>query len=379
MLLHYVYINNVNEFKGYFGYVDGVLRYVGGEKLTIRDNDSDFWCVYEAEEQLSRFGYPKSDIYAMWYKDPTVDDLAGELVQFIGDRDALEMVRIARERGSVELYVVHESQNNDEGFPEIGYIDVGGDGGGDEVVAGDEAVNAGGDGEGGQNGENEGVVAADNAEGGVDVEVGVAEDASAPNDGVEAVVAEEASAPNAGNVGAGLGESLNEVKNEKAMDGLNGVEQDDHSEGTTEHEEYVPSDVPSESAEDLHFTDSEEDFDLGDEFFRNDLGAGSSGVGNRGKRVANDEFSDGGDESEELENGHAIGGGGDNSDDDGRKVFPVHKEVPKMANYLRQVGTVYASREEFKDAIASHAVCTQRGITFHKCDRKLVLLNGPST
>ncbi|MED6138896.1 hypothetical protein PIB30_078823 [Stylosanthes scabra] len=35
--------------KGHFGYVDGVMRYVGGEVLLIEDNDSDFWCVFVAE------------------------------------------------------------------------------------------------------------------------------------------------------------------------------------------------------------------------------------------------------------------------------------------------------------------------------------------
>ncbi|MED6116072.1 hypothetical protein PIB30_096653 [Stylosanthes scabra] len=361
------------------------MRYVGGEKLTIEDNDSDFWCVFVAEEQLSRFCYPKSDIYAMWYKDPTVDDLAGGLVQFIGDRDALEMVRITLERGSVKLYMVHE-HDNQESFPEIGYIDVGGDEAGNAGDAGDEAINAGGDSEGGPNGENEGAVAADNAEGGVEAEAGVATKEAAPNDAVEAGEVDEAAtndvveggivdeerpdeeraAPNVEDVGAGLGDSvsqgevenLNEVQNEDPTEDYNEVENDDHNEDTTEDEEYVSSDVPSDSADDVHFTDSEEDFDLCDDFFGNETGAGSPGVGNRGKSVANDEFSNGGDESEELEDGHAVGGDRDESDEDGRRVFPVHKEVPNMANYSWQVGTVNASREEFKDAVASHVVCT---------------------
>ncbi|MED6219662.1 hypothetical protein PIB30_037888 [Stylosanthes scabra] len=43
--------------RGYFGYVDGVMRYVGGRELTIVDNDSDFWSIYVAEEQLRRLGH----------------------------------------------------------------------------------------------------------------------------------------------------------------------------------------------------------------------------------------------------------------------------------------------------------------------------------
>ncbi|MED6134044.1 hypothetical protein PIB30_033871 [Stylosanthes scabra] len=340
---------------------------------------------------LSRFGYPKSDIYTMWYKDPAIDDLSSGLVQFIGDRDALEMIRIAIERRSVELYVVHE-HDNQEVFPEIGYIDVGGDEAGNAGDGGDEAINAGVDGEGVPNGENEGAAAvngggegdggpngeiegaavADNAEGGVEAEAGVATEEAATNDTVEAggkdlageadeaatndVVkggivdeerpSEERAVPNEEDVGAGLGEevsegvveNLNEVQNEDPMEDHNEVENDDHSEDTIEDEEYVSSDVPSDSADDVHLTDSEEDFNLGDDFFGNETGAGSSGVGNRGKSVANDEFSDGGDESEELEDGHAVGGDGDESDEDGRRVFLVHKEVPNMASYSWQVG-----------------------------------------
>ncbi|MED6116316.1 hypothetical protein PIB30_099185, partial [Stylosanthes scabra] len=120
-----VFFNIKVYYRGWIGNVDGIMRYVGGNVLTVEDNDSDFWCVYEAEEQLSRFGVDKDDIAAMWYKDPQVAQYEIGLMCFDSDRAALDMVRIAQQSGYVELFVVHEGDQ--EGFPEIGYIDVGGD------------------------------------------------------------------------------------------------------------------------------------------------------------------------------------------------------------------------------------------------------------
>ncbi|MED6155725.1 hypothetical protein PIB30_007590, partial [Stylosanthes scabra] len=73
---------------------------------------------------LRRFGYEMEDLAALWYKSPAENVFETALHQFLDDEDALEMVRIARTHGHVELYVVHDGV--DEGFPEVGYIDVGG-------------------------------------------------------------------------------------------------------------------------------------------------------------------------------------------------------------------------------------------------------------
>ncbi|MED6161632.1 hypothetical protein PIB30_062587 [Stylosanthes scabra] len=110
--------------KGYFGYVDGRMRYLDGMETYIQGQDSDFWAVFEAEEQLRHFSYEMEDLAALWYKSPAENVLEIALHQFLDDGDALEMVRIARMHGHVELYVVHDEV--DEGFPEAAYIDVGG-------------------------------------------------------------------------------------------------------------------------------------------------------------------------------------------------------------------------------------------------------------
>ncbi|MED6210090.1 hypothetical protein PIB30_060865 [Stylosanthes scabra] len=92
--LKMVYFDIALYHRGYFGYVDGVMRYVGGEKLTIEDNDSDFWSVFEAEEQIRRLG--DDDVAALWYKDLAIENMSIGLRMFLNDRDALAMVKIAQ-------------------------------------------------------------------------------------------------------------------------------------------------------------------------------------------------------------------------------------------------------------------------------------------
>ncbi|MED6112691.1 hypothetical protein PIB30_063822 [Stylosanthes scabra] len=177
-----VYFNITLYHEGFFGYVDGAMRYIG-QVLTIEDNDSDFWSVFEALEQLRRLGHEDGDVAAMWYKDPAVHDYSIGLRMFLDNFDALEMVRIGVERGHVELFVVHKDAP-EEGFPEIGYLDVGGDppaendDAGGEVGPNEEHVEAR-DGNNEENGQNVLPAAVDNGGNGqvdeaadVEVEVG---------------------------------------------------------------------------------------------------------------------------------------------------------------------------------------------------------------
>ncbi|KAL1325089.1 hypothetical protein AAHE18_13G136600 [Arachis hypogaea] len=87
------------------------------------------------------------------------------------------------------------------------------------------------------------------------------------------------------------------------------------------------------------------------------------------KGVATDNFEDeDGARSDELENDHEVGD--DVSDSDHR--YPVHKHQKDMSQYKWEVGTVYASREEFKDTGNAYAVQTAKAITFRKCDLQMV-------
>ncbi|MED6196736.1 hypothetical protein PIB30_050091 [Stylosanthes scabra] len=291
--------------KGYFGYVDGLMRYVGGEKLVIEENDSDFWCVFEAEEQISRLGTHKSDISAMWYKNPAIGDYSVGLRMFLNDRDALDMCRIAAERGGIWSCLWCMRMVLPKGSPRLDAapIDEG------DVGDGDAALEE-------QGHENEGDIA-----GGPEIEDSDSDDA-----------------------------------------------------------EYIPSADDVDSADDVHFTDSEEEFEFDDNFFGLQTEAGEKSGDEKGKRVVNEEFSDAGEDSDELQDGHTVGGyereeGGDEGSEGDTIVFSIHKPQQNMAEYRWQVGTVYASREEFNGTVTANAVYTKRGIKFDKVDPKRVIVN----
>ncbi|MED6158282.1 hypothetical protein PIB30_031339 [Stylosanthes scabra] len=241
-----VYFNITLYHRRYFGFVDGAMRYVGWEKLTIMDKESDFWCIYEAKEQLLRFGHDKSDIAAMWYKDSAIKDCSIGLMMFINDRDSLEMLRIAEERGHVELFVVQYDEPK-ERFPKIGYVDAGGD------LLGETDENGGEDGQ--------------NKEGSVE-DVG-------PNGQSEEAAIEDAT-PN------DKGEHQNE---DDIVEGIDGEDDNDDA-------EYVPSANDVAIEDDVHFNDSEENLDLDDSLFGAETEVGEKGVADKEKRVVNEEFID---------------------------------------------------------------------------------------
>ncbi|RYQ92304.1 hypothetical protein Ahy_B09g098497 [Arachis hypogaea] len=120
-----VYINMRVHHGGAFGYEEGVFKYLKGQSTIIEVIDSDRWSVFEAYEELRQFGYLQANIVALWYKDPSLDDLETSLKMLKGDAEATEMCNIAGLRGLVELYVVHDV-GDAEPFPEVGYVDVGG-------------------------------------------------------------------------------------------------------------------------------------------------------------------------------------------------------------------------------------------------------------
>ncbi|MED6185724.1 hypothetical protein PIB30_059750 [Stylosanthes scabra] len=234
---------------------------------------------------------------------------------------------------------MHEGWD-DEGFPEIGYIDVGGDplggaGNAAEEEAGLDVVNA----EAGQN------------VGGPTVEEGAAPGEEVPNNEVEEVVVaegevqseqvevalgegEETNGQSDAAIGeveipndgvAGLGEQ--ESRAEEESDGLGehkDLNDDQNHEvvdedGDSEDSEYVPSGGDTDSADDVHFTDSEEELDFDDSFF----GCPSKEAMMRNeavRRVGGYEGDDGEVNGEAGEDGNKV-------------VFLVHKLEANMANY----------------------------------------------
>ncbi|RYQ99671.1 hypothetical protein Ahy_B07g087644 [Arachis hypogaea] len=136
--------------------------------------------------------------------------------------------------------------------------------------------------------------------------------------------------------------------------------------------EYEPSEEEEETEDDLHFTSSEDELDPAVSGFQdvNVLNEKSRAVKN--KRVATENFEDeDGAESDEIENDHKVGGAVSDSDHQGQS-YPVHKHQKDMSQYKWEVGTVYATREEFKDTVTAYAVQRARAITFRKCDLQRV-------
>ncbi|RYR10891.1 hypothetical protein Ahy_B05g079366 [Arachis hypogaea] len=149
-----------------------------------------------------------------------------------------------------------------------------------------------------------------------------------------------------------------------------------NSDDDSDNEEFIPSDLEVDSADDAQFTkftDSEEEYD--DESGFEDLrGATDSDRVDKGKGVVNGNFSDEeGFNSDEVDLDYEVGGGSDkedrqDDDNDEATRYPTHKDVKDMTSYKWEVGTVYASREEFKDTITAYAVQTRREIKYAKLD-----------
>ncbi|RYR28162.1 hypothetical protein Ahy_B01g052280 [Arachis hypogaea] len=100
--------------------------------------------------------------------------------------------------------------------------------------------------------------------------------------------------------------------------------------------EYNPSGEEDDSEDDVHFTDSDDELD---------------------PEFDNDE----GGDSDDLDFDHQVGADGSDSEHEGF-TFSVHKLQKDMSQYKWEVGTVYASREEFKDTVTAYAVHTTRSI-----------------
>ncbi|RYR39995.1 hypothetical protein Ahy_A09g045642 [Arachis hypogaea] len=59
-------------------------------------------------------------------------------------------------------------------------------------------------------------------------------------------------------------------------------------------------------------------------------------------------------------------------EEDMGKRFPIHRPLKNMSEYKWEVGTLYVSREEFKDCATAYAVSSGRGLRFSKVDLRRV-------
>ncbi|RYQ84685.1 hypothetical protein Ahy_B10g104138 isoform A [Arachis hypogaea] len=215
------------------------------------------------------------------------------------------MCRIANLRGHVEVFVVHVVEDAEE-FPEAGFIDVGGQ--------------------------------------------------TEQNPGNELVVYE--------------GEKVQEMENDDVQQGNEGDKLDTDVGAENERAE-INSDDDSDDEEFIPYSDEEYDDESG---FEEDTSAKGSKRVDKGKWVMNGDFSD--EEcfnSDEVNLEYEAGVGSDDEEGQGEdkneaRSYRIHKDCKDMNSYKWEVGTVFASREEFKDTVMSYAVQTRRKLKYAKLD-----------
>ncbi|XP_020970118.1 uncharacterized protein LOC110268357 [Arachis ipaensis] len=158
---------------------------------------------------------------------------------------------------------------------------------------------------------------------------------------------------------------------ELGQEGHEAVSDDVSSGENSDDPTYLPSDKEENSMEDIHFTDSDEVYDYESGFGEDNAVPKDCNV-EKGKKVVTSDLDDeDAVDGDELEQDHVIGIDADDGEDlaeEGGQRFPVHKTQKEMGKYQWKVGTLYESRQEFKDTVVAYAVNTARNIKFKKCN-----------
>ncbi|RYR43105.1 hypothetical protein Ahy_A08g039534 [Arachis hypogaea] len=268
--------------------------------------------VIEAYDVVGKLGYITENIEVLWYKDTELELEGLKLLK--GDEEAMEMANIGVEKKVVDLYVVHKVSVPDDFCEDIGYLDVGDS----SKVVEEECV---------------------------DAKSGPSDIRQAQNIEVEAQ--------------GGGADMEAQIK-----------EEDD-----TDDPDY-------EANSDLHFSDSEDDYCGDDGLFDVDITLGEMHQDIRKskesksaveklkktqkvaveKRKSSHLSDDEGLNSDELEEVSS------EDDEASKKKFHVHKELNDMSKYKWESETLYATREEFKEAVTSYAAHTGRNIKFSVVD-----------
>ncbi|RYR72345.1 hypothetical protein Ahy_A02g006550 [Arachis hypogaea] len=307
----------------------GTVRYLGGETSIVDYCDEDEWSLIEVYEIVSRQGYLKKDIAAMWYKAVNAG-LEDGLTMLKTDKDAMDMARIGVKDDMVEVYVVHKTS-------EVGEV----------VQPGQLTAPAK---EGDQAGPGP-IVVYDGP--GVGSKAATDGPTDGPNDGPTEV--EEVGSMSEG--------SCEVVKSDGA------VEEEEEGSETSEDEDYEPrgseSSWTSDSIAGNASTHSLGSLDFGDS---DDEREGAEGL-------VDVNITEEGEKSL-----HPISYNSEefldtpfSDDEDGtRKRYPIHRPLKNMSEYTWEVGTLYVSREEFKDCATAYAVSSGRGLRFTKVDLKRV-------
>ncbi|RYR31286.1 hypothetical protein Ahy_B01g056087 [Arachis hypogaea] len=339
----------------------GTVRYLGGETSIVDYCDEDEWSLIEVYEIVSRQGYLKKDIAAMWYKAENAG-LEDGLTMLKTDKDAMDMARIGVKDDMVEVYVVHKTS-------EVGEVVQPG-----QLTAPAEEGDQAGPGP---------IVVYDGP--GVGSKAATDGPTDGPTDGANDGPTE---VEEVGSMSEG---SCEVVKSDDA------VEEDEEGSETSEDDDYEPRGSESSWTSDsiagnasthslgsLDFGDSDDeregaeglvDVNITEEGEKESAPNQSHGQSsqqaaqNLGKEKVVGDF---GDEDTGYNSEEFLDTPFSDDEDDPGKRYPIHRPLKNMSEYTWEVGTLYVSREEFKDCATAYAVSSGRGLRFTKVDLKRV-------
>ncbi|RYR10323.1 hypothetical protein Ahy_B05g078798 [Arachis hypogaea] len=342
---------------GSFGLEGGLLKYLGGETTVIDYCNEDEWSLIEVYDIVSRQGYLKKDIAAMWYK--SLDQSTEEGLRMLRtDKDAMDMANIGVREDMVELYVVHKTSDIHEKVEDVHML------GSTETTMQEQA--------GGSNGPGPMVTFEAHSARPVEGNSGpnVEEENVGEKDGKDELDEEEEGSDGSEDEDYTPKGGVDDSSNSWSSDSKNGY----CSEDSAAEIVFGDSDDEKEGAEGLVDVNIRvgDTFEVGTTETQIDAAKESRSDNDRGKEKIAAGL---GDEEEgyESENFFDVPIVGDDEDDNNvAKRYPLHKQLKDMSEYKWEIGTLYVSREEFKDCATAYAVHTGRGLRFDKVDLRRV-------
>ncbi|RYQ95182.1 hypothetical protein Ahy_B08g090243 isoform A [Arachis hypogaea] len=335
------------------------VKYLGGETTVIDYCNEDEWSLIEVYDIVSRQRYLKKDIAAMWYKSQDQNTEEG-LRMLRTDKDAMNMANIGVREDMVELFVVHKTSDIYEVVEDVHLLG--------STESNMQVKGGGSDGQG--------PMVTSEAQ-----TVGQVEKNSGPN------VEEEI-----------LG---NKDESDEEGEGSDGSEDEDYEPKGGEYDscdswssDSRNGDGSEDSAAEVVFGDSDDDKEwaeglvdvnirVGDRFeaasteTQTDAAKASGSAKGKEKVVAGL-----GDEKEGYDSEEFLDMPITDDDENGNSVakkYPLHKQLKDMSEYKWEVGTLYVSREEFKDCATAYAVHTGRDLRFDKVDLRRVKIKNEQT
>ncbi|RYR19710.1 hypothetical protein Ahy_B03g064578 [Arachis hypogaea] len=312
---------------GSFGLEGGLLKYLGWETTVIDYCNEDEWSLIEVYDIVSRQGYLKKDIAAMWYK--SLDQSTEEGLRMLRtDKDAMDMANIG----------VREDMEQAGGSNGPGLM-VTFEAHSARPVEGNSGPNV----EEKNVGEKDGKDESDEKEEGSD---GSEDEDYTPKGGVD------------------------DSSDSWSSNSKNGY----CSEDSAAEIVFGDSDDEKEGAEELVDVNIRvgDTFEAGTTETQTDAAKESRSDNDRGKEKIAAGLGDEeeGYESEDFLDVPIVGDDEDNNNV--AKRYPLHKQLKDMSEYKWEIGTLYVSREEFKDCATAYAVHTGRGLRFDKVDLRRV-------